>query len=160
LSLFKPIFAALSCLSPSTSQLTQGAGRGDLPQESFHWPPCCAGFFREGRQSESAQHFLKKAMKTNINSEADLKNRIAQHSKQLPKIDFNRRRLNRGLSVVSLLSVIRRESAEFWNGVEVVGKWVWIQFDGKHPRRPQPRFQNLVFIGTIAAKFGSIRAEQ
>jgi hypothetical protein len=84
-------------------------------------------------------------MKTNTNSESDLKNRIAQHSKQLPKIDFNRRRRNRGLSVGSLLSVIHRESAEFWNGVEVVGKWVWIQFDGKQQPQTTAALSELGF---------------
>ncbi len=34
----------------------------------------------------------------------------------------------------SLLELIRKEAPAFWDAVEVVGKWVWLQFDGKQPR--------------------------
>jgi hypothetical protein len=33
----------------------------------------------------------------------------------------------------SLLNLIRKEAPDYWNAVEVVGKWVWIQFEAKQP---------------------------
>ncbi|HZM05769.1 MAG TPA: hypothetical protein VFC44_22440 [Candidatus Saccharimonadales bacterium] len=71
-------------------------------------------------------------MKTNINSVSELQNRTAQRN-QLPKIDFARRHRNRGLPTESLLNLIRREAPDFWNVAEVVGKWVWIQFEHRQP---------------------------
>jgi integrase len=35
----------------------------------------------------------------------------------------------------SLLNVIRREAPQFWDMAEVVGKWIWIQFEQKQPRQ-------------------------
>jgi hypothetical protein len=73
-------------------------------------------------------------MKTNTNSDSRLLNRTAQRNgDKLQRIDFARRNRNRGLPTESLLSLIRREAPEFWELAEVVGRWVWIQFDGKQP---------------------------
>ena len=83
--------------------------------------------------------------KHNKNTESELKNRIAQQSTQLPQIDFARRRHNRGLSVESLLNLIRTESPDFWNGVEVVGKWVWIAFQDKQPKQITAALAELGF---------------
>jgi len=75
-------------------------------------------------------------MKTNTNSDSELKNRTAQRiGDKLQRIDFARRNRNRGLPTQSLLNLIRREAPEFWELAEVVGRWVWIQFDGKQPRQ-------------------------
>jgi hypothetical protein len=78
-------------------------------------------------------------MKTKQNSKSDskLQNRTAQGSEgkaELPKIDLNKRNRNRVLPMPSLLELIRKEAPAFWDAVEVVGKWVWLQFDGKQPR--------------------------
>ena len=76
-------------------------------------------------------------MKTNTNSDSRLLNRTAQRSEntaELPKIDLNRRNRNRALPMESLLNLIKQEAPDFWNLAEVVGKWVWIQFEGKQPR--------------------------
>ena len=51
----------------------------------------------------------------------------------MARIDFARRHRNRVLRTESLLNLIRREAPEFWEMAEVVGRWVWIQFDGKQP---------------------------
>jgi hypothetical protein len=80
-------------------------------------------------------------MKTKNNS-SELKNRIAQQDKnttaeakpQWPKLDCNRRNQNRALPMEALLKLIQQEAPDFWNVVEIVGKWVWVQFDGKQPR--------------------------
>ena len=74
-------------------------------------------------------------MKTNTNSDSELKNRTAQRIQDnLPRIDFARRHRNRGLPTESLLRLIRREAPDFWELAEVVGKWVWIQFEDRQPR--------------------------
>jgi hypothetical protein len=49
------------------------------------------------------------------------------------KIDTARRQANRALNTDKLLSLLRRETPKFFELAEVVGKWVWIQFDGKQP---------------------------
>jgi hypothetical protein len=77
-------------------------------------------------------------MKTkNQNSDSELKSRSAQQVGEkaaLPQIDLNRRNKNRALPMESMLTVIKQEAPDFWNAVEVVGKWLWIQLDGKQPR--------------------------
>jgi hypothetical protein len=75
-------------------------------------------------------------MKTNTNSVSELQNRTAQRiGNKLQRIDFNRRHRNRALRTESLLHLIRREAPEFWELAEVVGRWVWIQFDDRQPSK-------------------------
>jgi hypothetical protein len=75
-------------------------------------------------------------MKTKTHKDSELQNRTAQlGGDELPKIDFAKRTENRGLPTDSLLNLIRREAPQFWGMAEVVGKWVWIQFEGKQPRQ-------------------------
>jgi hypothetical protein len=63
-------------------------------------------------------------------------NRTAQrNSEELPKIDFARRNRNRGLPTQTLLNLMHRDAPEFWELAEVVGKWVWIQFEDKQPHQ-------------------------
>jgi hypothetical protein len=78
-------------------------------------------------------------MKTKQNSKSvsELQNRTAQGSENkavLPKIDLNKRSRNRVLPMGALLTLIQKEAPAFWDAVEVVGKWVWIQLDGKQPK--------------------------
>ena len=49
------------------------------------------------------------------------------------KINIARRQANRALNTERLLALLRRETPNFFELAEVVGKWVWIQFDGKQP---------------------------
>ena len=109
-----------------------------MPSKDYsRWPPWSAGFFVKGERPRTHSS-KKKTMKTNTNSVSDseLQNRTAQRSgNKLQRIDFNRRHRNRALRTESLLHLIRREAPEFWELAEVVGKWVWIQFDGKQPNR-------------------------
>src|ERR1700679_2214581 len=72
-------------------------------------------------------------MKTNTNSVSRLQNRIAQQSKQLPKIDFRRRFQNRGLSTEKVLDLLFHETPRLFELAQVVGKWVWIQFEHRQP---------------------------
>src|SRR5580698_1666802 len=103
-------------------------------------------------------------MKTNTDLDSRLQNRIAQRiGGKLPRIDFARRHRNRGLPTESLLRLIRREAPEFWELAEVVGRWVWIQFDGRQPNQITAALSELGFhwnnrrqvwqhpCGTIAA---------
>lgn len=50
-----------------------------------------------------------------------------------PPIDFKLRRFNKRLTTEKLLAVLAKEAPEFFQLAEVVGKWVWIQFNGKQP---------------------------
>jgi hypothetical protein len=54
-------------------------------------------------------------------------------TKQLPRISLKRRFANRALATDKLLALLRSEAPRFFEVAEVVGKWVWIQFDGKQP---------------------------
>ena len=68
------------------------------------------------------------------NQKSGLKSRPEQlNTKQLPKIDLALRRANRALKTESLLALLRSKTPSFFEIAEVVGKWVWIQFDGKQP---------------------------
>ena len=79
----------------------------------------------------------KKLMKNKIKIEAAAPANADQLSSnrtgQRPKIDFARRNANRVLNTEALLALLRRETPKFFALAEVVGKWVWIQFDGKQP---------------------------
>jgi hypothetical protein len=75
-------------------------------------------------------------MKTKNNSVSELKSRTAQQSvkkNDLPKIDLAKRIRNRGLPTERLLEVMHKEFPRFWEMAEVVGKWVWIQFEDEQP---------------------------
>jgi hypothetical protein len=47
----------------------------------------------------------------------------------LARINFARRRVNRAVDTVTLLGLLRRRSPRFFELAEVVGRWVWIQFE-------------------------------
>ena len=52
----------------------------------------------------------------------------------LARIDFKRRMSNRMLGTDQLLALLQQEAPRFFELAEVVGKWVWIHFDGKQPQ--------------------------
>src|ERR1017187_8899109 len=71
---------------------------------------------------------------SNSNSDSGLLNRTAQRIKNQPhQIDFKLRFQNRALSTEKLLDVLYHETPRFWELAQVVGKWVWIQFDDRQP---------------------------
>jgi len=49
-------------------------------------------------------------------------------------IDLERRRANRKLPAERLIALLRAEAPRFFEVAEVVGKWVWVQFNEKQPR--------------------------
>jgi hypothetical protein len=74
--------------------------------------------------------------KKNSDSNSELKNRTAQqieNKRELPNLDLAKRSRNRGLPTEKVLELLRKETPHFWEVAEVVGKWVWIQFEGKQP---------------------------
>ena len=79
----------------------------------------------------------KKLMKNKFKSEAAAPANADQLSSnrtdKRAKIDTARRQANRALNTDKLLSLLRREAPKFFALAEVVGKWVWIQFDQKQP---------------------------
>ena len=70
---------------------------------------------------------------TKQNLKTGLLNRNEQSSTERPEIDFGKRSANRSLNTDKLLALLRSEAPRFFELAEVVGKWVWIQFDGKQP---------------------------
>jgi hypothetical protein len=70
-------------------------------------------------------------MKT-LNSKSRLPNR-PELSGTETRIKFKRRKPNRSLDTDRLLALLRREAPSFFAVAEVVGKWVWIQFEQKQP---------------------------
>jgi hypothetical protein len=106
-------------------------------------------FSVEGRQAENAQQIKKKIMKTkNTNSNSELKNRTAQQLENKPaalKIDFAKRHHNRYLPIERVLELLHKETPHFWEMAEVIGKWVWIQFEGKQPKEITATLSELGF---------------
>jgi hypothetical protein len=84
-----------------------------------------------------AANIKKKLMKNKIKSEAAAPANADQLSSNKTdtraKINTARRQANRNLNTEKLLALLRRETPKFFELAEVVGKWVWIQFDGKQP---------------------------
>jgi hypothetical protein len=76
-------------------------------------------------------------MKNKFKSEAAAPANAVQQSSIKPdnrtKINTARRHANRALNTEKLLALLRSEAPNFFELAEVVGKWVWIQFDGKQP---------------------------
>ena len=64
---------------------------------------------------------------------------------QLHRIDFRLRFQNRGLSTRKLLDLLYHETPRFWELCQVVGKWVWIQFQQKQPRNVTAQLSQLGF---------------
>jgi hypothetical protein len=74
-------------------------------------------------------------MKTQTqNKKSEAQNRPEQLSTdKRAKINTARREANRALNTDKMLALLRNEAPNFFALAEVVGKWVWIQFDGKQP---------------------------
>ena len=101
-------------------------------------------------------------MKTKSNkikkSESGLQNRIAQSSTEnsqpepgknqtepLIPLDYEKRREYRTLPTESVLSLLRTEAPRFFELAEIVGNWVWIQFEQKQPREVTAALSQLGF---------------
>ena len=85
-----------------------------------------------------AANIKKKLMKNKIKFEAATPANADQQSSiktdTRANINIARRQANRALNTDRLLALLRRETPKFFEIAEVVGKWVWIQFDGKQPK--------------------------
>ena len=108
-----------------------------VPSEDYsHEPPYYAALVGEGRKTgtEQAEH-KKNTMKTNNkNQKSKAQNRPEQSSSEGGRqINLKRRFENRALNTENLLALLRNESPNFFSLAEVVGKWVWIQFESKQP---------------------------
>jgi len=79
----------------------------------------------------------KKLMKNKISVEAAAPANAVQQSSTRTggraPINWARRNANQVLTTDRLLALLRREAPQFFEVAEVVGKWVWIQFDRKQP---------------------------
>lgn len=58
-----------------------------------------------------------------------------ENKNQLPKIDLKRRQQNRNLPTQEFLHVLKTEAPEFFEQVEVIGRWCWITFPDKQPSK-------------------------
>ena len=61
------------------------------------------------------------------------------------KIDFTKRRLNRSLNTWRLLNLLRCSAPQMFSRAEVVGKWVWIQFQVEPPVAVRQRLAEFGF---------------
>ena len=74
-------------------------------------------------------------MKTKLQNIEELGSRsgiitpTASASTGLARINFTRRRVNRSLDTENLLRLMRSRSPRFFEVAEVVGRWVWVQFE-------------------------------
>ncbi|MGD0816201.1 MAG: hypothetical protein ABSA83_21625 [Verrucomicrobiota bacterium] len=55
-------------------------------------------------------------------------------SAQLPRVDFAKRNANRQLPTAEVLNLLENEAPLLLRMVQIVGKWVWIQFPERQPR--------------------------
>jgi hypothetical protein len=49
------------------------------------------------------------------------------------QIDFKRRRANRSLDTAKLLALLQSDAPMFHEAAEIVGRWVWVEFEDKQP---------------------------
>jgi hypothetical protein len=104
-----------------------------------------------GRVTDSG--FKKKAMKTTNNKiEASAPANVrpssvskTNNSEPLHPVDFKLRFQNRGLSTAQVIDLLYRETPRFWELCQVVGQWVWIQFQEKQPRNVTAQLSQLGF---------------
>ena len=94
---------------------------------------------KQAAYGETRTAIIKKKLMKNKNKKVEAAapaNAVQQSSIKADtraKIDMARRNLNRSLNTDKLLALLRKEAPKFYALAEVVGKWVWIQFDGKQP---------------------------
>ena len=87
----------------------------------------------------------KKLMKNKLQIEAATPANAVQQSSIRAKISTTRRHANRALNTEKLLALLRSEAPKFFELAEVVGKWVWIQFEQKQPATVTAALSELGF---------------
>jgi hypothetical protein len=80
-----------------------------------------------------------------LGSRSGMITRTASARTGLARIDFARRRVNRSLDTETLLTVMRRGSPRFFELAEVVGRWVWVQFEQQPPVEARRQLAQLGF---------------
>ncbi len=70
---------------------------------------------------------MKKNTKTKQQKEPASSSEQVAVENQTP-FDLTRRRANQSLGTQELLALLRKEAPQFYSLAEVVGKWVWIEF--------------------------------
>jgi hypothetical protein len=83
-------------------------------------------------------------MKTKLHSKG-LASRSEQPSTDLPRISFARRRVNRSLDTGTVLTLLRHGAPRHFELAEVVGRWVWIQFQQEPARETRRQLAQLGF---------------
>ena len=72
--------------------------------------------------------------KTNKNKKSGLSSRPEQlNTANTTRINYAKRAMYRSLDTEKLLELLRYEAPKFFELAEVVGKWVWVQFEQKQP---------------------------
>ena len=89
--------------------------------------------YGETRAAIIKKKLMKNKFKIEAAAPANADQLSSNRTDKRAKIDTARRQANRALNTDKLLSLLRREAPKFFALAEVVGKWVWIQFDQKQP---------------------------
>jgi hypothetical protein len=105
------------------------------------------------KRQGDGQRFQKKAMKTTqLLNEASAPANVrpaavseTSNSEPLHQIDFRLRFQNRGLSTAQVIDLLYQQTPRFWELCQVVGQWVWIQFQEKQPRNVTAQLSQLGF---------------
>ena len=89
--------------------------------------------YGETRTANIKKKLMKNKSSVEAAAPANAVQRSSNRTGNRAKINFTRRHANRALNTERLLALLRRETPSFFELAEVVGKWVWIQFEGKQP---------------------------
>jgi hypothetical protein len=114
------------------------------PEGDLHWPPCCAGFFREGRKTGPNSRAQKKDYENEYKQKSEIKaqsrpEQLSTSTGNRPKINLELRRANRHWKPKNCwrCSAVKRRTFLNWP------KWLASGFGFSSPtsnRRPSPRF--------------------
>jgi len=89
--------------------------------------------YGETRAAIIKKKLMKNKFKIEAAAPANADQLSSNRTDSRARIDFIRRNANRALNTEKLLALLRSEAPRIFEIAEVVGKWVWIQFDGKQP---------------------------
>ena len=89
--------------------------------------------YGETRTANIKKKFMKNKLSVEAATPANAVQQSSIKTDTRAKINIARRQANRALNTDRLLALLRRETPKFFELAEVVGKWVWIQFDRKQP---------------------------
>ena len=166
-----PFFSAPAFLSVAlTASPTNTSPPLVVPSEDYsHGGGLAARLFSEGRRTEDAQQSRKKkTMKTNqkIKSGAREQIRTVEQQSKTPAappalptetaaavekkdnrlpIDSARRQSNRSLPTEKVLHLLQTSAPDLYRVAEVVGKWVWVQFQDQPAAEIRQQLAQLGF---------------